>query len=381
MNVSSANLPQALQEQRQAEVPSGYLIEQVRWISKAHWYDLQPGDIVTRYDGNIVWDKKSYRAALDRGLGAGKTEVELTLMRAGQPRQLNVPSGLIGVKGSDWTFVRDKIIDLVREHRITEAEQLLAKAEAKQDLSREDLLITRIHFIPDSDSSSEALRKKMMMELASIQNRDEIVDVSFRIFSTSKQFHAAALILERALKTDPNDIAIGNNLALTYAMLGRFDDAERITNQRMKLSRHELTPFGWSVVHKTKGYVYEGRGVTTEAINFFRQAIEESRDVSDLDLRLHYLLNVAKLDDWKTFELCVDFCNRNSGDDFREQPYYVDALRAHLLTILGRRGEAEQTVRKWRNNTEAQRRVIEYWSSIPVGEAIASDWDRLVSVP
>jgi tetratricopeptide (TPR) repeat protein len=137
---------------------------------------------------------------------------------------------------SDWTFIRDRIIDLIRENRIAEASQLLTKAEAEKSLSREDLLITEIHFIPDDDTAQEAQRQKMVKELGAIQNRDEMTDVSWRIFFASRQFHAAAMILERALSKAPN-LAIENNLGLTYAMLGRFEDAERIVKDRTTLPR------------------------------------------------------------------------------------------------------------------------------------------------
>ena len=378
MNVPFANLPEAIQEQREAGAPSGYLIEKVEFISKAHWYGLKPGDIVTRYDEDFVWDYKSYRSALDRRSAAGQREVRLTLIRAGQPRQLTVPSGFLGVVGSDWTFIRDRIIDLIRENRIAEASQLLTKAEAEKSLSREDLLITEIHFIPDDDTAQEAQRQKMVKELGAIQNRDEMTDVSWRIFFASRQFHAAAMILEQALSKGPN-LAIENNLGLTYAMMGRFEDAERIVKDRTTLPRGELTPYGWSVVHKTKGYISESRGNVAEAAAFFREAIEESRAISDLNLRLHYLLNVSKLRDWKAFETAADFCSHNSGADFTESMYYVDALRAYLLATLDRQDEALQVVRKWRDNAEAQKRVVEYWSHKSGHDGIASNWTDLLS--
>ncbi|HVQ65447.1 MAG TPA: hypothetical protein VMT78_12980, partial [Terriglobia bacterium] len=176
----------------------------------------------------------------------------------------------------------------------------------------------------------------------------------------------------------PN-LAIENNLGLTYAMMGRFEDAERIVKDRTTLPRGELTPYGWSVVHKTKGYISEGRGNAAEAAAFFREAIEESRAVSDLNLRLHYLLNVSKLRDWKAFETAADFCGHNSGNDFTESMYYVDALRAYLLTTLDRQDEALQVVRKWRNNAEAQKRVVEYWSHKSGNDGIASNWADLLS--
>src|SRR5262245_2924283 len=90
---SSGNLDRVIQDQRQARVPSGFMIREIPWMSKASWYGLEPGDIVTNYAGDPVVDSLSYRSALDRHVAAGETDIQLTVMRSGERKEFTVSSG------------------------------------------------------------------------------------------------------------------------------------------------------------------------------------------------------------------------------------------------------------------------------------------------
>ena len=378
-HLSSANLDRAIQDQRQARVPSGFLIKEIPWLSKASWYGLKPGDIVTTYAEDPVRDSVSYWAALERRVAAGAMGIKLTIMRSGKREEVTVSSGSLGVDGESWTFMRDAIVDLARANDIETATSLIEQAEKEQSLSVADLLISKIHLISDRDSSQAALREKLVNELSAQLNVAGLALVGSQIFFQSKQFQASAILLERAAVIEPGNIGVKNHLALTYAMMGRFHDAEQLADEAMKLPRQELTDFGWSVVHRTKGYVYQARGQFEQAASLLQQAVEESANTSDPNLRRRYLLNLARLRDMNRFESGLSYCTKHPGDDFLEGVHLVDALRAYLLSAADRQQEALEIVAKWRKNAEIQRQILEYWAETPGGEPVIFKWKELNS--
>jgi hypothetical protein len=239
-----------------------------------------------------------------------------------------------------------------------DAGALVAQAEKTGILPREDLLLAKIHLIPNQDTSQELERQDLVVDLARRLAPDSIDNV-VQILYLSDQFQAAALMLERASASRPSPARQATQ-SLIDAMIDGPGDAEKIADEMlMKRRPDELTPLSWFIVFKTIGYAHEGRGHPELAAKFLRDAIEKAPKADDVHLRLHFLLNVAKLRDWQRFEFAVAFCDNHPSERLASRQYDVDALRAFMLTTLDRRDEARAVVAKWRNNSEARRRIIE----------------------
>jgi tetratricopeptide (TPR) repeat protein len=288
-----------------------------------------------------------------------------------------VSTGMLDFEGVSWTLLRDTIVELARANDIEGAAHLIEQADEERSMSDADLLISKIHMLSDRDSSQAVSRKKLVNELSAHLTVDGMAFVGSQIFFPSKQFQASAMLLERAAAAEPKDIAVKNNLALTYAVMGRFHDAEHLADQVMQLPRQELTDFGWSVVHKTKGYVYQARGQFEQAAQLLQRAVEESANSSDPNLRRRYLLNLARLRDLSRFENALAYCSKHPGDGFLDSAQYVDALHAYLLSALDRRPEALEIIEKWRKNPDVQRQILEYWSETPGAEPVIFKWKEL----
>lgn len=138
-----ADMPPIVQAQERARVPSGFLLERIFWLSKANWYGLKPGDIVVKYGPDRVVDGKSFEDARNVRIATGTPRVKLVVMRSGQPVELDVPVGRLGFEGRDWTFLRENILQLVRQSKVDEATPLLEQAEKERSIPRKDLATVR----------------------------------------------------------------------------------------------------------------------------------------------------------------------------------------------------------------------------------------------
>lgn len=370
----------SLELQRQARVPSGVLVKSTDLFSAARRIGLTPGDIITRYNGDIVVNYPSYRAAVGKNVEAGTTTVTLHIFRNGQPLDISAPSGLLGFSTGEWNQLRDDIMALIESRHFEQARNMFEKGVLAGELSEYDRLICKIGLIPDRDDTQDPQRFEMINELLGM-TPDGNVGWLAGLFYDNHLHKAAAFFHEKDLELDPSDIAVRSNLALTYAQGGRFDDAERMADELLSRYKTSLSPFGQSVALKTKALALDGRRDYRNAAIYYRQALEKAGNREDLNLRMRYLLSLARLKSLPEFEEGVAFCNKYPQEVFPQRLFYVDALRAYILVANGDREKAIQVVGRWRNNADARRRVPEYWDEITNSADVAENWAQLLDEP
>jgi len=364
--------------QRQAHVSSGLLVVSTDLFSKARRVGLIAGDIITRYNGDIVVDYPSYRKAVAKNVEAGATGVTMRVMRAGRPMELQAPPGLLGFDTGEWSQLREEIMELVAERQFDRARIMFEKAVSTGELSEYDLLISRISLIPDRDDTQDRQRFEMLNELLS-RTPDGNLGWLAGVFYKAHLHKAAALFHEADLEVNPSDISVRTNLALTYAQGGRFDDAERMADELLSQYKGSLSSFGQSVALKAKALALDGRRDYRNAVILFRQALEKAGNREDFNLRMRYLLSLARLKNLSEFEEGVRFCNQHPQEVLPQRPFYVDSLRAYILVENGEKERAVQLVDKWRGDANALRRVAEYWNELTNSDDIAKHWAQLLN--
>jgi tetratricopeptide (TPR) repeat protein len=290
---------------------------------------------------------------------------------------LSAPPGLLGVTLESWSQRRDEILKLITENSMEEAAALYSRAAKAGELSEYDDLVCRISLIPESDRSKDKERLQRLGKLLGMTPEDNFTYVGTTLFYEAHRYYAAAFFLERATNADPRDLSAKLNLGLTYSLSGRYAEADRIADELLSRSS-DLGAFAQSVALKTKAFALEGRDDYASAAQYFRQALEKVGNDDDLSLRMRYLLSLAKLRDIAAFEEGVAFCNRSPGEIFPKRRFYIDALRAYILVANGQRAQAIQTIEKWRDNADARRRVVEYWSTTRNAADVADTWADLM---
>jgi tetratricopeptide (TPR) repeat protein len=353
-----------------ARVPAGFLVLSVRLRSKAVLVGLQPGDIITNYNGTGVTNYASYRAAVDGNLADKATSVTLTVYRAGSPLQISAPPGLLGFDGRDWTPLSDIVVKMIRADRTDQAKALLAGSD-KSIIPPEELLTVRLLLMGEHDpGSGEVLRQLMTHRVR--------LDTVATKFMDASQYKTAQTLLLKAVEADPEDISAKINLVVAYDWAGQFDDADRAIQDVLAHHRDDLADYGWFLLLKARGDIYISRKNYVAAAADLQKAIELVPDEEDRRVRLRYLFALAKLGDAQEFERGVAFCEKYSIQETPKLGNWIDALRAYVLSRNGAEAEAKATVEKWRNDANRRKTVVEYWSAVPGGADVAETWDRLL---
>ncbi len=369
---------QAVRRQHEAHVTSGFLVERVPRFSNADRVGLKAGDIVTKYDDVPVTSVGTYHAAVDRNL-AGKAEsITLTVMRSGQPLQLKAPPGLLGFTGHTWQPFVDSILNLLRQNRVDSAAAILANADLSV-LPEEQILVTRLLLLPDDDSANNKREESVRQLLPQLGDDFSQLGVTFL---DAHRYKLAQMFLHKAIAEDPQDISSRLNLGAAYERAMQFDEAGRVVDDIVANHSREMSSYGWYVLLATRGEVYLSRNDYVAAAADLRKALELEGDYEDsacnCDMRLRYLLALARTNNLEQFEEGVAFCDKHPNKSYSARPYDVDALRAYVLLQKGDETRARAAVQKWRKDAEAQKWFIYYWGDVRDASDVVEMWNRLM---
>jgi len=370
--VSGATDPQAYTRalEQNARVPSGFLVQDVPMFSKANRAGIQPGDIITNYNGAAVTNVASYHAAIASSLADGVRSVTLTVYRAGSPLQISAPPGLLGFEGRDWTPFSDIVVKMIRAGRVNQAKATLEGSD-KSAIPPEDLLVAQLLLMGEKDPEAEPLLRMLMTYRVSFdQVSAKFLDVD--------QYKTAQRLLLRALEVDPEDTAARINLALAYVRAKQFDEADRVVQDVLAHHADDLSDYCSACLLKARGEISASRKNYASAVADFQKAIELAPEAKDTWLRLRYLFALAKLGDAQQFERGLAFCEKYSIPEFAGHRNKLDALRAYVLSRNGADAEAKAVVENWRNDANGRKFAAEYWSAVPGGDDIVETWNRLL---
>jgi predicted negative regulator of RcsB-dependent stress response len=140
-----------------------------------------------------------------------------------------------------------------------------------------------------------------------------------------------------------------------------------------------MSDFGWHVLLRHRGEVYQSRHNEAAAAADYKKAIEldTDSDNNDTNLLIRYLLALARLKNLDRFDEGVALCNKHATESYSVRPYDRDALRAYVLLANGDEAGARKAVQKYRNDAAAQKWFKHYWGDFPEASDVMDVWNRL----
>jgi tetratricopeptide (TPR) repeat protein len=237
--------------------------------------------------------------------------------------------------------------------------------------------MAEIALLPDKDSTQDERRKGLMGRLMPLLFETDFEDLAGKCMEAHR-YKAAQVFLSKAIEADPENISAREDLAVSYQRAGQFEEAGRIVDDIVTNRSAEMSDYGWHVLLSTRAEVHRNRKDYTAAATDFRKAIEYFPDDDDTNLRLGYLLALARMNNITHFEEGVAFCNKHPTKSYSVRPYDVDALRAYLLVRNHDEAKARAAVEKWRKDPDAQKWFQYYWGDVSDASDVVDTWNRLM---
>ena len=281
--------------------------------------------------------------------------------------------------GRDWTSLRDAIVAKLDKGEIDAAQQMIKQGEADHKLSPKNATFLRIELLGRQKPIDVQARTQLLDQFTSGLSSNELLGFG-NLYADIADYETAALLFEKAIRLDPDDVSSRLNLGMTYVQLHRFDEAERVADIFLSRPDSALSDFGWYNALRTKAGALHGYGRYAEAMTFYEKALSRQPDLDDFTIQMEYLLSAAWLGDPDRFEGAVRLCDSRGGKGYLQRPFYVDSLRAFVLVRRNQPDAARKIVEKWRENAEANRRIRTYWKRTPDRTAIAENWNQLLNL-
>jgi hypothetical protein len=372
---SKEDFDRLVQRQEDAQILSGLLVEDVPLISTANRVGLRGGDIIINYNGERVTDFRTFRAAIDRFDSRDVRSITLTVMRAGAPVEITAPPGLLGFDSRDWGWVTNRIFELVGKDRTDDAVSMLATIDPAM-LSEAGFLKSKIVILDDNDALDEQRNQFISRLMPLVTDDPACLGCDFMGAGRNK---AAAVFLTKAIEANPADISSRENLVAAYTNLREYDEAGKVIDDIVANHSTEMNDYGWHVLLRHRGEVYQSRHNEAAAAADYKKAIELDTDPhsNDTNLLIRYLLALARLKNLARFEEGVTLCNKHATESYSVRPYDRDALRAYVLLANGNEAGARAAVQKWRNDADAQKWFKHYWGDFPEASDVMDVWMRL----
>ncbi|MFY9221882.1 MAG: PDZ domain-containing protein [Blastocatellia bacterium] len=370
-----------MNKQLSADVKSGVIIEYIQPDSIAEKGGLKRKDIITEYNGIKVRDTIEYGKAKDQFLN--KTDVDkitLTFIREGKPITVSVAKGGIGIEINDWSPLMDSLFEMMYRKDFEQMKETIADAEKNNALSPAQLLIAKIITIKDKNSTSEDLKKieECLQKLIESIDKEDSADVALDYFYTKGVYYPASVLFQHFLKFQQNPY-VELNLSYCYAVLGKFEEAERLVESVMKKYQDNIADRGYHTALFTKGRIAIGRKDYQTARKHFDKAFEYSSNPKEDFACMSLLLVSSALTKKKElFEQSHAKCKELGNKEFdkRISPY-VDSLEAYII-VENNPEAALQIAKKWIDNIPMRGKIGKHWDFLLEAEPIVENWEKLI---
>jgi len=158
-----------------------------------------------------------------------------------------------------------------------------------------------------------------------------------RRMAAAVDYFEQALEIRSQIGDQPGEAQTSTNLADTYRLLGRYDEALDLLKRVLELRRQAANPYSEAVVLNNLGETYLALGRIAEAVSSLQQARQMFRDIDEIrgegyalnNLGQAYLAQGRTADAMQMLERARDL-RHSSGDRLDEAQTLRDLVRAHL---------------------------------------------------
>jgi tetratricopeptide (TPR) repeat protein len=358
-------------------------------------------DLIFRYGEFEIVDSASYFAARDAYEKSPGAMIDIMLWRDGRASTKTVESGWLGIDSNEYnplyyqfTSMMDgvdamlQVPEYMREREfkdtftpdkspqkiIEQAQALIDRGEQDGTLTPAQVLVARIYMILD-DAPREEIQKQseLLKQLIASQPPSFIHFLGNDLFFEKKRYRAAIECFKQHLKLHPDDVSIRLNLGFAYNRVGMFAEANTAADYVLA-DEAALSKDGHYVAYNVKAMAALGRQEYSKAIAFGEKAFEIE------DCHCEYalvMLAAAETGDLAKLTETSHKFQEKLPEEFATRKLQLAAVEAFALVKAGKRDQAIELVRKWKDTDRVEVQLKAYWKIYPGGADVWTNWTEL----
>ena len=362
---------------------------------------IQVMDLLSKYGKFKVVDHSTYYKAREFYLKTPDEKVKVQFWRGRTPISIELRPGTLGGSTNEYNVVayqldsammRVNALKEISEHRrmvefksefekggveaaITQAREIIDRAEADGSLTPTQILVGRIGLILD-DAREDELHKlnALLVEFVSSQPSEYIGWLGNK-FSEQGHFRTARHLLKEYLSRDPENMLTRLNLGDACLNLGLWTEAEAVADLALTKA-DDLWPAGLFMAYKQKAFGALSRSDYNTSIEFAEKAFAMNGGTSDIEM---VQLAAALSGNMDKFTEATTKRKEVLPKDYVSLKLQTDSIEAFALSSTGNDTLARELVARSTEKDRVEARLKHYWRTYPHGNKVVENWMRLAT--
>lgn len=356
-------------------------------------------DLLSKYGKFTVVDHSTYYKAREFYLKTPDQKVKVRIWRGRMPRTIEVLPGTIGGDTNEYGTVAyqlnsammsvntmKEIPDFLRmvefkpefekggvDAAITQAREIIDRAEGDGSLTPTQILVGRIALILDNAPEDE-LHKLNALLIELVRNQPlEYIGWLGNKFSEDGHYRAARHLLKEYLSKDPEEISMRLNLGDAYLKLGQWTEAEAIADQVLPKA-DDLWPEGLFMAYEQKAFGALSRSDYNTSIAFAEKAFAMGTATVEIEM---IQLAAALSGNMDKYIEATRKRKEALPKEFETFKLQIDSLEALALSVNGNDALAREVIARSTQKDRVEERLKHYWRFYPQGNKVVENWIRL----
>lgn len=356
-------------------------------------------DLLSKYGKFTVVDHSTYYKAREFYLKTPDQKVKVRIWRGRMPRTIEVLPGTIGGDTNEYGTVAYQLnsammgVNTIKEipeylrmvefkpefekggveAAITQAREIIDRAEADGTLTPTQILVGRMALILDNAPEDELHKlNALLIEFVRSQPAEYIAWIGNK-FSEEGHYRAARHLLKEYLSRNPEEISIRLNLGDAYLRLGQWTEAEAIADQVLTKA-DELWPEGLFMAYDQKAFGALSRSDYNTCITFAEKAFAMGGGTIEIEM---VQLAAALSGNTDKFVEATNKRKERFPKEFETLKLQIDSLEALALSVNGNDALAREVIVRSTQKDRVEGRLKHYWRTYPQGNKVVENWIRL----
>ena len=362
---------------------------------------IQVMDLLSKYGEFTVVDHSTYYKAREAYLKNPTVKVPVEFWRGHEKIVIEVYPGRLGIRTNEYGAVAYQLnsemmhIDSIKgipdylrnvefkeefENQgvatsLAKVREMIDKAEGDGTLTATQILVARINLILDNASDEELKQQDVLLAEFMRSQPAEYVGFLGESMLDTRSYRPARALLKHYLLTDPDNVAVRQNLGYASFNLGLWDEAEAAADLVLT-NPHALSKEELRIAYYQKALGAMNRGDYNTSMIFAEKGF--ALGDGDFELLTIQLLaaitgNVEKLH--QALELYEEDMKEKT-ENYQLKRASVEAL---ALAMSGQTDQARAIVARWSKKDRAAGRIKDFWRHFPLRDKVVENWTTLLT--
>ena len=360
---------------------------------------IQVMDLLSKYGEFTVVDHSTYYKAREAYSKNPKVKIPVEFWRGGERIVIRVFPGRLGIRTNEYGSVAYQLnsammhVDAIKNlpdymrnvefkeefendgmtRSLAKAKEIIDKAEGDGTLTGTQILVARIKLILDNAPEEELKQQDILLAEFLRSQPAEYIGFLGESMLDTRNYRPARVLLKHYLLSDPDNVAVRQNVGYASFKLGIWDEAEAAADLVLT-NPQALSEEALQIAYHQKALGAMNRGDYHTSMTFAEKAFALSE--GDFELTMIQIIAAMK-GDVEKLQRALELFEEDMETKTEAYQFQRASVEALALAMSGQTDQARAIVARWSNKDRAEGRIKDFWRHFPVRDKVVENWIKL----